>query len=101
MPSQRMQCVRRAGPSRTWALAKPRWTSPRTASAGTRHPSNRTSQCPPVKPWSIVGMCRVTRTPGLSASTRNMSSSSHGPGPPPWFDCDTDDDLRAAEEWVR
>src|SRR3954468_4994523 len=23
------------------------------------------------------------------------------PGPPPWFDCDTDDDLRAAEEWVR
>jgi molybdopterin-guanine dinucleotide biosynthesis protein A len=22
-------------------------------------------------------------------------------GPPPWFDCDTDDDLRAAEEWVR
>jgi molybdopterin-guanine dinucleotide biosynthesis protein A len=23
------------------------------------------------------------------------------PGPPPWFDCDTDDDLRAAEEWAR
>jgi molybdopterin-guanine dinucleotide biosynthesis protein A len=23
------------------------------------------------------------------------------PGPPPWFDCDTDDDLRTAEEWVR
>jgi molybdopterin-guanine dinucleotide biosynthesis protein A len=22
------------------------------------------------------------------------------PGPPPWFDCDTDDDLRAAEEWT-
>lgn len=22
-------------------------------------------------------------------------------GPPPWFDCDTDDDLRTAEEWVR
>jgi molybdopterin-guanine dinucleotide biosynthesis protein A len=22
-------------------------------------------------------------------------------GPPPWFDCDTDDDLRAAEEWAR
>ncbi|GAB1688460.1 hypothetical protein KRM28CT15_02630 [Krasilnikovia sp. M28-CT-15] len=23
------------------------------------------------------------------------------PGPPPWFDCDTDDDLRAAEQWAR
>ncbi|BCB80649.1 hypothetical protein GCM10022251_02060 [Phytohabitans flavus] len=23
------------------------------------------------------------------------------PGPPPWFDCDTDDDLRQAEEWAR
>lgn len=23
------------------------------------------------------------------------------PGPPPWFDCDTDDDVRRAEEWVR
>ncbi len=22
-------------------------------------------------------------------------------GPPPWFDCDTDDDLRTAEEWAR
>ncbi len=23
------------------------------------------------------------------------------PGPPPWFDCDTDDDLRTAEQWAR
>ncbi|MGS2617248.1 molybdenum cofactor guanylyltransferase [Micromonospora sp. LZ34] len=23
------------------------------------------------------------------------------PGPPPWFDCDTDSDVRRAEEWVR
>jgi molybdopterin-guanine dinucleotide biosynthesis protein A len=23
------------------------------------------------------------------------------PGPPPWFDCDTDDDLRTAEEWAK
>ena len=22
------------------------------------------------------------------------------PGPPPWFDCDTDDDLRTAQEWA-
>ncbi|MEU0547204.1 NTP transferase domain-containing protein [Micromonospora sp. NPDC005979] len=24
-----------------------------------------------------------------------------GEGPPPWFDCDTDEDVRRAEEWVR
>ncbi|WP_233257639.1 molybdenum cofactor guanylyltransferase [Micromonospora sp. S4605] len=24
-----------------------------------------------------------------------------GAGPPPWFDCDTDSDVRRAEEWVR
>ncbi|WP_428967081.1 molybdenum cofactor guanylyltransferase [Micromonospora fluostatini] len=24
-----------------------------------------------------------------------------GTGPPPWFDCDTDDDVRRAEEWAR
>ncbi|MEU5563166.1 molybdenum cofactor guanylyltransferase [Micromonospora musae] len=24
-----------------------------------------------------------------------------GAGPPPWFDCDTDQDVRRAEEWVR
>jgi hypothetical protein len=23
-----------------------------------------------------------------------------GSGPPPWFDCDTDEDIRRAEEWV-
>jgi molybdopterin-guanine dinucleotide biosynthesis protein A len=22
-------------------------------------------------------------------------------GPPPWFDCDTEDDVRRAEEWAR
>ncbi|MCI4063341.1 NTP transferase domain-containing protein [Micromonospora sp. R77] len=24
-----------------------------------------------------------------------------GSGPPPWFDCDTDEDVRRAEEWTR
>ncbi|GAA3742586.1 hypothetical protein GCM10022225_27640 [Plantactinospora mayteni] len=24
-----------------------------------------------------------------------------GSGPPPWFDCDTEDDVRRAEEWIR
>ena len=42
------------------------------------------------------------------ASIRELASVLHvaevswrRPGPPPWFDCDTDDDLRAAEEWAR
>ena len=42
------------------------------------------------------------------ASAREMFEALHvaevswrRPGPPPWFDCDTDDDLRTAEEWVR
>ncbi|RZU51066.1 molybdopterin-guanine dinucleotide biosynthesis protein A [Krasilnikovia cinnamomea] len=30
-----------------------------------------------------------------------MDVSWRRPGPPPWFDCDTDDDLRAAEQWAR
>jgi molybdopterin-guanine dinucleotide biosynthesis protein A len=42
------------------------------------------------------------------ASMREMFDELHAaevswrrPGPPPWFDCDTDDDLRTAEEWAR
>jgi molybdopterin-guanine dinucleotide biosynthesis protein A len=42
------------------------------------------------------------------ASMREMFDALHAaevswrrPGPPPWFDCDTDDDLRTAEEWAR
>jgi molybdopterin-guanine dinucleotide biosynthesis protein A len=29
-----------------------------------------------------------------------VAEVSYGAGPPPWFDCDTDADLRRAEEWV-
>ncbi|MFJ1537633.1 molybdenum cofactor guanylyltransferase [Micromonospora chalcea] len=32
-------------------------------------------------------------------SVREVSWS--GSGPPPWFDCDTDEDVRRAEEWSR
>jgi molybdopterin-guanine dinucleotide biosynthesis protein A len=32
---------------------------------------------------------------------RYVEVSWRRPGPPPWFDCDTDDDLRTAEEWAR
>jgi molybdopterin-guanine dinucleotide biosynthesis protein A len=30
-----------------------------------------------------------------------VAEVSHAAGPPPWFDCDTDADLRRAEEWVQ
>lgn len=68
-------------------------------------------------------LCGVWRTPALRKALEDFATergSLHGasmnsflerlhfievswrrPGPPPWFDCDTDDDLRTAEEWVR
>ncbi|GAA0810796.1 molybdenum cofactor guanylyltransferase [Spirilliplanes yamanashiensis] len=68
-------------------------------------------------------LCGVWRAPALrravehvkaargtldGASARELFEALHvaevswrRPGPPPWFDCDTDDDLRTAEEWAR
>jgi molybdopterin-guanine dinucleotide biosynthesis protein A len=68
-------------------------------------------------------LCGVWRTAALRAAVNRLAEergSLHGapvrallenlriaevswrrPGPPPWFDCDTDDDLRTAEEWAR
>jgi molybdopterin-guanine dinucleotide biosynthesis protein A len=68
-------------------------------------------------------LCGVWRTPALRKALADFAKergSLHGasmnallehlsfievswrrPGPPPWFDCDTDDDLRTAEEWAR
>ncbi len=37
----------------------------------------------------------------LMDQLRFIEVSWRRPGPPPWFDCDTDDDLRTAEEWAR
>jgi molybdopterin-guanine dinucleotide biosynthesis protein A len=37
----------------------------------------------------------------LMEQLRFIEVSWRRPGPPPWFDCDTDDDLRTAEEWAR
>ena len=37
----------------------------------------------------------------LMEHLRFIEVSWRRPGPPPWFDCDTDDDLRTAEEWAR
>lgn len=36
----------------------------------------------------------------LLSRMRFIEVSWRRPGPPPWFDCDTDDDLRTAEEWA-
>ncbi|MFJ8581535.1 molybdenum cofactor guanylyltransferase [Micromonospora sp. NPDC093277] len=38
---------------------------------------------------------------GLLAGTAVREVSWSGSGPPPWFDCDTDEDVRRAEEWTR
>ncbi|MFU8851334.1 molybdenum cofactor guanylyltransferase [Micromonospora sp. SL1-18] len=38
---------------------------------------------------------------GLLAGTVVREVSWSGSGPPPWFDCDTDEDVRRAEEWTR
>jgi molybdopterin-guanine dinucleotide biosynthesis protein A len=67
-------------------------------------------------------LCGVWRTPALRAALDRLSKGRGlagasmralfadldarevawtEPGPPPWFDCDTDEDLRQAEEWAR
>ncbi len=64
--------------------------------------------------WRVAALRRAVDRVGATrgtvegASVREMFEPLHvaevswrRPGPPPWFDCDTDDDLRAAEEWVR
>ncbi|MFC0100654.1 molybdenum cofactor guanylyltransferase [Micromonospora marina] len=38
---------------------------------------------------------------GLLAGLVVREVSWSGSGPPPWFDCDTDEDVRRAEEWTR
>jgi molybdopterin-guanine dinucleotide biosynthesis protein A len=37
----------------------------------------------------------------LAAELTVAEVSWTGSGPPPWFDCDTDDDVRQVEEWTR
>ena len=38
---------------------------------------------------------------GLLTGVAVCEVSWSGSGPPPWFDCDTDEDVRRAEEWSR
>ncbi len=71
-PSQRMQCVRRAGERRTWAYRKPSPASPSTFSDGTRKSSKRTTAWPPGKQVSSESISRSITMPGLFMSARNM-----------------------------
>nr|WP_309227093.1 NTP transferase domain-containing protein [Micromonospora thermarum] len=70
---------------------------------------------------TLCGVWRVAALRGAvdrlaGASTRALAGASlrsllygltvhevpwRGDGPPPWFDCDTDEDVRRAEEWAR
>jgi molybdopterin-guanine dinucleotide biosynthesis protein A len=57
---------------------------------------------------SAVDRLRAERGSLHGASVRELMEylrvaevSWRRPGPPPWFDCDTDDDLRTAEEWAK
>ncbi|MEH0822448.1 MULTISPECIES: molybdenum cofactor guanylyltransferase [unclassified Micromonospora] len=47
------------------------------------------------------GTCDGASMRELLAELRVRDLSWSGSGPPPWFDCDTDSDVRRAEEWTR
>lgn len=47
------------------------------------------------------GTLTGTSMRALLAELTVLGVSWQGAGPPPWFDCDTDADLRRAEEWTR
>ncbi|MBF9128129.1 NTP transferase domain-containing protein [Plantactinospora sp. S1510] len=47
------------------------------------------------------GVLAGTSMRALMAELTVIGVAWGGAGPPPWFDCDTDDDLRRAEEWIR
>ena len=79
-PSQRMQWVSRAGASRTCALAKPRPTSPSTASSVTNSvvaARPRSGRRRTARRWCAGA--RRPASPGLSASTRNIVAPSGAP----------------------
>ncbi|MEO3815223.1 NTP transferase domain-containing protein [Plantactinospora sp. B24E8] len=47
------------------------------------------------------GVLTGTSVRALMAELTVAELAWRGSGPPPWFDCDTDEDLRRAEEWIR
>ncbi|WP_422772554.1 NTP transferase domain-containing protein [Plantactinospora sp. WMMC1484] len=47
------------------------------------------------------GVLTGTSMRALVAELAVTEVSWRGTGPPPWFDCDTEDDVRRAEEWIR
>src|SRR5215472_17250900 len=65
-PSQRIQCVSRAGPSLICVTRNPSPTFISTFSSGTSRPSNTSSQWPPCSSGPMIGMRRRMRQPGWS-----------------------------------
>ncbi|MEN3610263.1 NTP transferase domain-containing protein [Plantactinospora sp. ZYX-F-223] len=47
------------------------------------------------------GILTGTSMRALIAELTVTALAWRGTGPPPWFDCDTEDDVRRAEEWIR
>ena len=74
-----MQCVSRAGPSRTCALRKPWPISPSTALAGTRTSWKSTTAWPPGDTASMVSSTRTISKPGASIGTRNIVAPMSAP----------------------
>ncbi len=52
-----------------------------------------------VGPVGLVGQSMRRLVEGLRVAEVGVALS--GAAPPPWYDCDTEDDLRRAEEWGR
>jgi molybdopterin-guanine dinucleotide biosynthesis protein A len=63
-----------------------------------RHAALRSalSRCRDHRRGSLAGAAMRTLLSGLRVTEVSWA----GVGPPPWFDCDTDDDVRRAEEWT-
>ncbi|MEU4378572.1 molybdenum cofactor guanylyltransferase [Micromonospora echinofusca] len=53
------------------------------------------------RPASSVASLAGAPIRALLAGLRVREVPWAGGGPPPWFDCDTDEDVRRAEEWTR
>ena len=64
-PSQRMQWVSRAGPSRIWVRRSPSPSSISRFSSGISSPSNSSSQAPPSSSGPMVGTRRSDAPAGL------------------------------------
>jgi hypothetical protein len=73
-PSQRMQCVSRAGPRRICVTFSPSPTPISRSESGISSPSKASSQCPPCSSGPMIGMRRRMRQPGCRGGTGRRSA---------------------------